>query len=89
MTGVKKRLDAVLSDGDLVSTEGGSLTLYDSGGSGTQVLSIPLHGLQFCYEAFVGSTPYVFFTLPMTTQKGAMLFSVFAIPTSGMRNLGK
>jgi hypothetical protein len=89
MTGVTKRLDAVLSDGDLLSTEGGNFTLYDSGGTGTQVFSTPLNGMQFCYEAWVGSTPYVFFTVSVIDRHGNTIFNVFAIPTSQVRTLGQ
>ena len=66
LTDVVHRIDAILTTGDLLSTEGGILRLYDPNGS--PVLGVALGGLQFCYEAYVGSTPYVFFSLPMSTQ---------------------
>ncbi len=87
MTGVTHRIDAVLSTGDLLSTEGGTLRLYDSTGTGTQVLAVPLNGLQFCYEAYIGSTPYAFFALAMPVSHGDWAFNVYAIPTSALRSL--
>ncbi|HET6452207.1 MAG TPA: hypothetical protein VFI08_12895 [Spirochaetia bacterium] len=87
MTGVTHRIDAVLGTGDYLSTEGGTLRLYDSSGTGKEVLSMDLKGLQFCYEAYVGSDPYVFFALGSTVRHGQMAFSVYAIPSSAMRGL--
>ena len=87
MTGVTHRIDAVLSTGDLLSTEGGTLRLYDPNGVGKTVLSVDLQGLQFCYEAYVGASPYVFFSLPTTVRHGQLAFNVYAIPSSAMRGL--
>jgi hypothetical protein len=86
--GITHRIDALLSTGDLLSTEGGKLRLYDPTGTGTQLYAVPLNGLQFCYEAYLGSTPYVFFSLPMSLQHGDWAFNVYAIPSSSMRGLG-
>jgi len=86
MPGVTHRIDALLTTGDLLSTEGGVLRLYDPNGS--LVLSVSLGGLQYCYEAYVGPTPYVFFSLPISLSHGDWDFRVYAIPTSSMRGLG-
>ena len=85
LPGVKNRIDAVLTSGDLLSTEGGTLRLYDPNGS--LVKSVSLGGLQFCYEAFVGTTPYVFFALTMDLGRGHWAFRTYAVPTSAMRGL--
>ena len=87
MAGVTHRIDAVLTSGDLLSTEGGILRLYDPN-SGSQVVSASLGGLQYCYEAYVGPTPYVFFSLPLGLQNGSWAFAVYVVPTSSMRSLG-
>ena len=87
LPGVTNRLDAVLTSGDLISTQDGTLRLYDS--TGSQQFSKPLNGLQFCYEEYIGSTPYVFFSLPLSLQHNDWAFNVYAIPTSSMRDLGK
>jgi hypothetical protein len=84
--GIRHRIDALLSTGDLLSTEGGAFTLYDP--SGSQLFSVASDGLQFCYEAYIGSTPYVFFSLPMQVAHGNWLFNVYAVPTSSLRSLG-
>ena len=88
MTGITHRVDGILTTGDLVSTEGGVLRLYDAAGTGTELYAIPLNGLEYSYEAYVGSTPYVFFSLPMQLVHGDWVFNVYAVPTSSMRSLG-
>jgi hypothetical protein len=89
MSGIPHRVDAVLSSGDLLSTEGGTLRLYDPNGAGTEVLSVPLSGLQFCYETYVGKDLYVFFSLPVSLQHNQWVFNVYVLPSSAMRGLGK
>jgi hypothetical protein len=88
MSGITHRIDGILTTGDLVSTEGGVLRLYNPSGAGSELYAIPLNGLQYCYEAYVGSTPYVFFSLSMQLPHGWWGFSVYAVPTSSMRSLG-
>ena len=85
LTGVTHRIDALLTNGELLSTENDTLTLYDPNGS--QLLTMPMGGLRFCYEAYVGTTPYCFFSLAMSVQHGNWIFAVYAIPTSQMRGL--
>ncbi|HTZ52432.1 MAG TPA: hypothetical protein VMF68_12270 [Spirochaetia bacterium] len=85
LTGITHRIDALLTDGDLLSTEDDTLTLYDPNGS--QLLTMPMGGLKFCYEAYVGSTAYCFFSLPMLQRHGNWIFAVYAVPTSQMRGL--
>jgi len=87
MTGITHRIDAILTTGDLLSTQGGTLRLYDTGGTGTQLYAISLDGLQFCYEAYIGSAPYVFFSLPISLQNNEWVFNIYAVPTSSMRSL--
>ncbi|MFI5368296.1 MAG: hypothetical protein ACHQ1F_04710, partial [Spirochaetia bacterium] len=84
-TSVTRRIDAVLTNGDLISTQDGTLTEYDL--NGTKLNSVSLGGLQFCYEAYVGTTPYVFFSLSLGFSHQAWAFRVYAIPTSAMRGL--
>jgi hypothetical protein len=87
LPGVTHRIDAVLTSGDLLSTEGGILTLYDPNGS--LVRSVSLGGLHFCYEAYVGpTTPYAFFSLAMELSQDYWAFRVYAVPTSSIRDLG-
>jgi hypothetical protein len=85
LTNVTHRIDALLTNGDLISTEGGTLRVYDPGGG--QVLSVGLSGLQFCYEAYVGTTPYMFFSLSLDFPHNSWAFRVYAIPTSELRGL--
>ena len=85
LTSVTRRIDAVLTNGDLVSTQDGTLTIYDF--NGTELNSVPLGGMQFCYEAYVGTTPYVFFSLSMGFSHQSWAFRVYAIPTSALQGL--
>ena len=85
LAGVTRRIDAVLTDGDLVSTQDGTLTIYDS--NGVKVNSVPLAGMQFCYEAYVGGTPYVFFSLSLSFPHESWALRAYAIPTSALRGL--
>jgi hypothetical protein len=85
LTSVTRRIDAVLTNGDLISTQGGTLTVYDL--NGTELNSVPLGGMQFCYEAYVGNTPYVFFSLSMGFPHQSWAFRVYAIPTSALQGL--
>jgi hypothetical protein len=87
LSGVSNRIDAVLTSGQLLSTQDGTLRLYDA--SGNQLFSKPLNGLQYCYEAYMGSTPYLFFSLPLSLQHGEWVFNVYAIATSSIGDLGK
>ena len=85
LTGVTNRIDALLSNGDLISTQDGTLTIYDSNGS--EVNSVDLRGMQFCYEAYVGTRPYVFFSLSLSFPHQSWAFRAYAIPTSQLRGL--
>ncbi|HTP60006.1 MAG TPA: hypothetical protein VMM82_13875, partial [Spirochaetia bacterium] len=87
LSGVSNRIDALLTSGQLLSTQDGTLRLYDT--NGNQLFSKPMNGLQYCYEANVGSTPYVFFALPMSLNHGQWVFNVYAIATSSIGDLGK
>lgn len=83
--GITHPINALLTTGDLISTDGGTLRVYDSNGS--QKTSAPLGAMQFCYEAYVGATPYVFFSVSMDLSRDGWAFQVFAIPTASMRGL--
>jgi hypothetical protein len=85
LPGITHPIAALLTDGDLISTDGGTLTIYDL--NGTELNSVPLGGMQFCYEAYVGNTPYVFFSLSMGFPHQSWAFRVYAIPTSALRGL--
>jgi hypothetical protein len=85
LPGVTHRIDALLTSGDLLSTEDATLRMYDP--DGLEVLSVGLRALQFCYEAYVGSTPYVFFSLTMGFPHNNWVFRTYAVPTSALRGL--
>ncbi|HET6450199.1 MAG TPA: hypothetical protein VFI08_02770 [Spirochaetia bacterium] len=88
MSGITHRVDGFLSTGDVLSTDGGMLRLYNTSGTGSQRWAMQSGGLQFCYEAYVGSTLYAFFSLALPLTHGKWIFNVYAIPTSSMQGLG-
>jgi hypothetical protein len=85
LPGIANRIDALLSTGDLISTDGGTLRVYDL--NGVQMMSVSLGAMQFCYEAYVGTTAYLFFTVSMDLVRDAWAFQVYAVPTSSLRGL--
>jgi hypothetical protein len=90
LSGVTHRIDALLTTGELLSTEGGTLRLYDpsgASGAGKELLSVELNGVQFCYEAYVGSKPYVFFSLSLGLLHDKWAFNVYAIESKSIRDL--
>jgi hypothetical protein len=86
LAAVTHRVDGLLSTGELLSFDDGTLRLYDP--AGNQVFSTPLEGLLFCYEAYVGATPYVFFCQPMHFSHQSWAYRVYAIPTADLKSLG-
>jgi hypothetical protein len=82
---VTHRIDALLSNGELISTEDGTLRVYDSGGS--ELSSVGMGAMQFCYEAYIGSTPYVFFSVAFDFPREAWMFRTYAVKTSELKSL--
>jgi hypothetical protein len=93
LSGVKGRIDAVLSNGQLLSFDGGACTVY--GPAGLKLFAFPLGGLKFCYERYTGSTPdtaTLYFSLAYwlygRDEKPDQLYvEVYAIPTANLRDL--
>jgi hypothetical protein len=85
LSGVSWRVDAVLTTGELVSTQDGIGRVYDSNGS--QLTSFPLGNLRLAYEEYVNGTPRVFFSLPIQQDNGRISFALYSITSSQLDSL--
>lgn len=88
MVKMDRRIDALLSTGDLLSFDDNRCYIYNS--EGEKVSSFVLGGLHFAFEMFLVSEYAVFFTLPLWLQnwnQEELFFRVYALPTSKLREL--
>ena len=86
------RIDAALSNGDLLSFEKNRCYVYDS--HGEKQYDFLMGGLHFCYEIYLGGppgVPHIVFTLPaMQTEhdrEDELYFYVYILPTNRLREL--
>lgn len=86
LTGVTHRIDALLSTGELLSTEGGMGRVYDPSGNGTQLAAFPLGNLRFVYETFASGAPKVYFSQMLILGK-VVSFRLYSIPTADLKTL--
>jgi hypothetical protein len=86
MTGITARIDAILSTGELFSTENGTGRVYSTVGSGSERLSFPLSNLKFAYETYVNGIPRMFFTQAFKVER-RVWFNVYSIPTAELEKL--
>ena len=87
LPGVTHRIDAILTTGDLLSTEGGILRLYDPNGS--PVLGVALGEPAVLLRSLRGLRRRTCsFPSRSSLQHGDWAFRVYAVPTSSMRSLG-
>ena len=88
MVKMERRIDALLSNGDLLSFENNRCYIYNS--EGEQVSDFVLGGLHFAFEMFLFSEYAVFFTVPLWSQEWdqeELYFRVYALPTNKLREL--
>ncbi len=94
LSGVKGRIDAVLTSGQLLSFEDNGCTVYDS--AGNKLFDFPLGGLKFCYERWDPSSVPPQFKLYFSLaywlygrdEKADQLYvEVYAIPTANLSSL--
>ena len=85
LTSVTMRIDALLTTGELFSTQDGIGRVYDS--NGKKVASFPLGNLKIAYEEYVNGTPRVFFSMPIPQDEGKLSLRVYSIPTSQLDSL--
>ncbi len=87
---VHRRVNAVLSTGELFSRDGAAAYLYDA--AGKQLNRIPLGGLRFLYELYSGGKYYSYFSLPVWAEvRGGngweLRVVVYRLPTSDLAGL--
>jgi hypothetical protein len=83
-----RRIDAALSNGNLLSFENNRCYVYDS--DGDKLYSFLLGGLHFCYETYFGGVPHVVFSLGAWldfNDQRELFFTVYAIPTDRLEEL--
>jgi hypothetical protein len=92
LAGIKGRIDAVLTNGQLLSFADNSCTVYDP--AGVKLYAFPLGSLKFCYERYdsLDSLYKVYFSLAYwqfgRDEKPDQLWvEVYAIPTANLREL--
>ncbi len=78
------RIDALLSTGQLLSTEGSTGSLYDM--DGNLLVSFPLGPLRFVSEEYVDGVPKTIFCQPDVSVDG-VYFEVYSIPTVNLKSL--
>ncbi len=86
LTGVTSRIDALLTNGELFSAQGGIGRVYDSGGN--RKTSFPMGNLCFSYEEYVNGTPRLFFSMSIKKKDNDASLVVYSIATSDLDSLG-
>jgi hypothetical protein len=84
LTGANHRIDALLSTGELFSTEDSTGRVY--GSDGTLLATFPLTGLIFIDERFVNGTARLIFSQSLFYARQAR-FNIYSIPTAGVKTL--
>lgn len=89
MPGIDHRIDALLTTGELFSTEGDTARVYDpTTSSGSLEAEFPLGNLRFIGEVYVSGTPLMLFSMAVWTNY-QVNFNVYSIPTSQLKTLGQ
>ncbi len=82
LTGVTKRIDALLTTGELFSTQDDVGRVYDS--EGNLRADFHLGGLKFAFEAYIAGVAHVFFS-QMYVIEEQIYFNVYSIKTTKLR----
>jgi hypothetical protein len=86
---MERRIDAALTNGDLLSFQNNRCYVYN--GHGKKQYDFLMGGLHFCYEIYLGGVPHTVFTLPaMLTEHDhddELYFYVYILPTDRLREL--
>jgi len=84
IAGITCRIDALLTTGELLSTQDGVGRLFDP--QGNLLTSFPFGALRFSMEAYVDGTATVFFSRSVVTD-GSLSVDLYSTPTSRLRSL--
>jgi len=89
LTTIANRVDALLTTGEMFSTEGNVGRVYDpASAAGTLEARFTLGTLRFIGEAYVGATPMVLFSQALWINR-ELTFNVYSIPTSQLASLAE
>ncbi|MGA2380973.1 MAG: hypothetical protein ABSG85_16890, partial [Spirochaetia bacterium] len=89
LTGVDHRIDALLTTGELFSTEGNIGRVFDpTTPTGSLEATFPLSDVRFIGEVYIGGTPTILFSQALWFGN-QVTFNVYSIPTSQLKTLGQ
>ena len=83
---ISDRIDALLSTGELFSTEDGIARLFSVEGNGQELASFPLGNLEYAGEAFSNGVARMYFTQSFVAGY-RLRFYVYSIPTTDLKSL--
>jgi hypothetical protein len=86
VTGITHRIDALLTTGELFSSEGEVGRVYDQ--NGNQLSQFSLTDLSFVGEVYVGGAALMLFSQALW-YNNALQFNVYSIPSSNVKSLGQ
>ena len=84
LTGIDHRIDALLSTGELLSTEGGTARIY--GADGTLLATFDLSDMTFVEERFVGGQARLLFARPIMLDNSPA-FILYSTATADVKSL--
>jgi len=84
LSGITRRIDALLSTGQLFSTQDGIGTVYNS--EGAVLTSFPMGALRLVYETYAAGETRVLFSL-MTSVESSVTFYLYSIPAADLAAL--
>ena len=89
LSGISHRIDALLTTGELFSTEGNVGRVYDpTTPTGTLEAEFPLGDLRFVGEVYVAGVPTMLFSHAVWFNK-QVSFDVYSLPTSQLKSLAQ
>jgi hypothetical protein len=89
LTSISHRIDALLTTGELLSTEGNVGRVYDpTTPTGSLASEFPLGALRFIGEVYIAGTPTMLFSLALWYNR-QVSFNVYSLPTSQVKTLGR
>ena len=84
LSGITRRVDALLTTGRLLSVQDQIGTVYNA--DGKELTHFTLGNLKYCFEAYDGATAKVYFS-QLLIMNGRMHFRIYSIPTSQLEAL--
>ncbi len=89
LTGIGNRIDALLTTGELFSTQGNIGNVYDpTTPTGTLEATFPLSDLRFIGEVYIGGTATVLFSEALWFGN-QVTFNIYSIPTAQLKTLAQ